>query len=61
MKRLICLCAAACMLLSGCGEGADQAAYDPEAATAALLDAGGFSEPLERLENDIAFLMFGFD
>ena len=61
MKRLMC-CAAACLLLlSACTAKEEQASFDPEETTRALLDSGAFSETLEQLDTQVAVMLFGLE
>ena len=53
LTKLLCLAAALCLLLGACSAPADSgsAAFDPEAATQAVLDSGAFSVELTELSS----------
>ncbi len=63
MKRMMCgLLAALCLLACGaCSRPEGEAAFPAAETTQALLNSGAFSEQLERLDYDIAAMLFGFD
>lgn len=47
------------MPLTACGGGEEKAGFDPETTLQALADAGAFSEELEELDGDTAFVLYG--
>lgn len=62
LTKLLCLAAALCLLLGGCSAPADSgsAAFDPEAATQAVLDSGAFSVELTELDAALLYDFSGY-
>ena len=62
LTKLLCLTAALCLLLGACSAPADSgsAAFDPEAATQAVLDSGAFSVELTELDAALLYDFSGY-
>ena len=62
LTKLLCLAAALCLLLGACSAPADSgsAAFDPEAATQAVLDSGAFSVELTELDAALLYDFSGY-
>ena len=62
LTKLLCLAAARCLLLGACSAPADSgsAAFDPEAATQAVLDSGAFSVELTELDAALLYDFSGY-
>lgn len=62
LSKLLCLAAALCLLLGACSAPADSgsAAFDPEAATQAVLDSGAFSVELTELDAALLYDFSGY-
>ena len=62
LTKLLCLAAALCLLLGACSAPADSgsAAFDPEAATQAVLDSGAFSVELPELDAALLYDFSGY-
>ena len=62
LTKLLCLAAALCLLLGACSALADSgsAAFDPEAATQAVLDSGAFSVELTELDAALLYDFSGY-
>ena len=62
LSKLLCLAAALCLLLGACSAPADSGstAFDPEAATQAVLDSGAFSVELTELDAALLYDFSGY-
>ena len=62
LTKLLCLAAALCLLLGACSAPADSgsAAFDPGAATQAVLDSGAFSVELTELDAALLYDFSGY-